>query len=478
MADHPAVVYVDGVTPTLGYSPDISNECAPTSHSATSVSELSTRLDVLDKTLEEYKGAVDTYRKRNTLVLLGAVVICVGTVVACVLISVAVRDSTDLYAVQTRVGTLSETLSDLSVEVAELEYTLSSDLADVSAVLASQSSDMHAVSATLSTHDTSIALVSNDVFDLQTRHAVSESDISSVEGSLSSLMADVDALGDSVSLSQLETDINSLRATTDTLTASVTSHSASLVTLRTSADSVQSDVDTLSSSLDTLSSSVTTQTTSLSTLSSYIDSVQSDVDTVGAYAVPGLPFPDVKAVLMQGVTVAVPFYLRSTHSTADAALAAVQATFTGVSVVEAIETDAAQVRFSSAVTLEGWNHDSEYALRIQGLTNAKCWHALNTNDGQYASVSFARPTLVGGVATAGRLGHDYYVTQYRLEYFDPSAYEWVSMDAERDSFQGNTDDSGIVLHTFKEPVVADRLRLTVETFHSWVSMRLEVYILQ
>ncbi|GIQ87310.1 hypothetical protein KIPB_009322 [Kipferlia bialata] len=409
---------------------------APDMHFEDERDELKTQLAASEKAIEAAQKGIQSARRTAICAIVVAVVVSIGSVVAAVLISLAVRESTDEYVLLTRINSLSDEVDSHSGSLTALDDELDSmteAVAGLDTTTDTLSADLATMSTVVSGHTSSLSSVSADVSALEVATTAADADITAL----------------SASVSALEGDLSTLTTTTSTLSAD----------------------------LSTVSDTVTAQTASLSSLGTDVTAVQSDVTALAVYADPNASYSDVKTVLMEGVTVNAPFYIRSTHTTADEALSAVRASYTGVTVWETVEKSIADVRFSSAYT-STLNEDYQHAftLRQKGLTGTGCWAASHCVVGQYAMVVFDTPTLVCAIATAGRpLTSNQYVKTYEIEYYDADQDEWVSVVDGKTSFQGNSDMNTVVLHTLSEPVVADRVRISVLTWNTHISMRLEVY---
>ncbi|GIQ89033.1 hypothetical protein KIPB_011411 [Kipferlia bialata] len=371
--------------------------------------------DELKSELAASHKGIQAARRMAVWSLVVAVVVSLGSVVAALLISLAVRRTTDEYVLLTRLNTLSDELDAQADTVSGLDADvdgMADSVASLTGVTDTLSTDMSTLSDTVTGHTSSLSTLGSD---------------------MTSLLGDVTALD----------------------TAS----------------------DTLSSAVSTLSTSVSTNEASLSALSTDVVAAQSDIGTLAVYADPNVSYTDAYPVLMDGVTVNSGVYFRSVHSTADDALTAVRSLYTGVTVWETVEKEIADVRFSSvAERVEEADHGHGFTLRDKGLTTRTGVWAANTCDiGQYALLVFDTPTAVCAVATAGRPGLAQFVTSFAIEYYDPDQDVWVSVDEAKDSFDANTDVTSVVLHTLATPVVADRFRIRVLAWEDHISMRLEVY---
>ncbi|GIQ82348.1 hypothetical protein KIPB_003466 [Kipferlia bialata] len=393
--------------------------------------------DELKSELAASQKAIQAARRLSICALVVAVVVSVGSVVAALLISLAVRKSTDEYVLLTRLNSLSDVVDTNSDAITVLD----GDVDSVSGSVDSLDTEMDSLASTVSAHTSSLASVSADLSSLESGVADIESDVSDIES-----------------------DVTTVTATVAAHTSSLASVSASVSALDVASTAADSDITSLSASVATLESSVST--------------LDTDVTALAVYADPNASYSDIKAILMDGVTVNTPIYTRTTYTTADDALSAVRAYYTGVTVWETVEKDIASVKFSSVYSPEANYADcaNGHTLRDRGLSVVGCWLSGSACVDQYAMVVYDTPTLVGAISTAGRpTVFNEYVETYAIEYFDPALDEWVSVVESMASFVGNTDMNTVVLHTLSEPVVADRLRVRVLSWYGYVSMRLEVY---
>jgi hypothetical protein len=105
---------------------------------------------------------------------------------------------------------------------------------------------------------------------------------------------------------------------------------------------------------------------------------------------------------------------------------------------------------------------------------------INGNDGWCNSISvaggfmiidFGRVTPIFGVATQGRANSGQWVTQFSL-----ASSSDKSTWAEHGSFQGNADANTIVKSSIVPPVNARYIRITVQQFNGWSSMRAGLFL--
>lgn len=79
--------------------------------------------------------------------------------------------------------------------------------------------------------------------------------------------------------------------------------------------------------------------------------------------------------------------------------------------------------------------------------------------------------VVTGVATQGRFLSNQWATQYSFVY-TLDAVEWTAHPA---VFSGNFDETTVVYHDLSTRIIANRIRLHIDAWHEWPSVRLELY---
>ncbi|GIQ80792.1 hypothetical protein KIPB_001648 [Kipferlia bialata] len=404
----------------------------------------------------------------------------------------------DISAVSASLSTVQTNVSGLQSDVSLLQ----SDVSGLTATVAGHTSSLASMSSDVSALDTSTDMLSSDISSISNTVAVHTStlstlgtDITTLEGTVSTLGTDITTLeGTDITtlegtVSTLGTDVSTLEGSVSTLGTDITTLEGSVSTLGTDLSTLEGTVSTLDTTTATLSSSVSslsltvnTHDTQISTLDADMDTVQSDLGVLEVYADPNVTYSDAYTVLMDGVSVLAPNYirhftLRSTHDTADEALAAVTAYYTGVTVWETVEKDIADVRFTSVFIpsiAPIYDYGHSYTLRSHFADMLPHWAASVNEVGQGCTIVYSSPTVVCAVATAGTMSGNQHVTAYKIEYFDSASDGWLSVLSGTESFVGN-EGAGIVLHTLSEPVVADRVRVSALTWSSHISMRLEVY---
>ncbi|GIQ85132.1 hypothetical protein KIPB_006759 [Kipferlia bialata] len=190
-----------------------------------------------------------------------------------------------------------------------------------------------------------------------------------------------------------------------------------------------------------------------------------------------------KATLLKGFTLN-PKRPTSTSPFSDApsALTFMQRLYPNHPLMEAVAHHHARVDFSSVGTWAHYDSRSGHTLsQPRAVTKAGAWLPLNSSEEQYAQITFDRPVVVVGVATAGRDSTEYqqWVTSYKVEVLDrdtaTGSHVWVAAEPGVKQYTGNTDKSTIVLQTFGNPVVAKQVKITPLECQVHPSMRFEVY---
>ncbi|GIQ85133.1 hypothetical protein KIPB_006760 [Kipferlia bialata] len=185
-----------------------------------------------------------------------------------------------------------------------------------------------------------------------------------------------------------------------------------------------------------------------------------------------------KATLLQGYTLnPKPLPFSSPLSDAASAYASIQRLYPNHPLMEVVQQRAARIDFSGKAIHDTRDHHSDCTLTYTpGLfSDVGAWVANRAKAGQFAQVTFERPVVVVGVATAGRPTNDERVTSFKVEVFDTDTRTWVAAEPGVEKYTGNKDRNTIVLQTFGNPVVAKQLRITALSFNSRVAMRFEVY---
>merc|ERR1712036_70022 len=113
--------------------------------------------------------------------------------------------------------------------------------------------------------------------------------------------------------------------------------------------------------------------------------------------------------------------------------------------------------------------------RNKGWAGAWC-AAKSDRDGDFVSVTFLKPTTVGGVITQGRSDTTQWVTSYKVGYFEGVGgnVKYVVDETNKPIvFNGNTDSNTPVQNDFS-PITARVVRIYPVDHYGWISMRFEV----
>eukprot|EP00163_Fabomonas_tropica_P016080 TRINITY_DN28_c0_g1_i1.p1 TRINITY_DN28_c0_g1~~TRINITY_DN28_c0_g1_i1.p1 ORF type:complete len:1678 (+),score=531.68 TRINITY_DN28_c0_g1_i1:334-5367(+) len=109
------------------------------------------------------------------------------------------------------------------------------------------------------------------------------------------------------------------------------------------------------------------------------------------------------------------------------------------------------------------------------------WQGLYCNHRQPAErtwiqVDFRGKARVTGVATQGRTGYSQWVSEYVMKYSDDGViFKDYAINGNKYLFKGNTDQSGIVTHILPRPLTTRYVRLYPRRWHSWCTLRFELY---
>ncbi|CAK8680029.1 unnamed protein product [Clavelina lepadiformis] len=95
--------------------------------------------------------------------------------------------------------------------------------------------------------------------------------------------------------------------------------------------------------------------------------------------------------------------------------------------------------------------------------------------GDWIQVDFKKPTFVTGIVTQGRpQNSNQWVTSYKISYGNSTNQMQVIRERGSDLiFQGNRDMDTKVINIFPRAVVARYFRLLAQTWHSYISIRLD-----
>ena len=106
------------------------------------------------------------------------------------------------------------------------------------------------------------------------------------------------------------------------------------------------------------------------------------------------------------------------------------------------------------------------------------WVTDENRVGEYIQADFGQLQRIQAVATQGRADWDRWVTSYKFAYSTNGVtYDYVTSDDDGSDrvFVGNSDQNTVVEHSLAVPIVARFVRLYPQTYHTWMSLRWEVY---
>ncbi|GCA62723.1 hypothetical protein KIPB_005384 [Kipferlia bialata] len=470
--------------------------------------------------------------KVNRTVLVYAVlsvVLCVVTIVASSLISLSVRSTTKEYELLQIINEMSTAVNDNTNAmdtVTDAYAALYAAIAALQVDMEGVSDTYHAQSLTIATHDgvmtgygvqlasladsasatdTVVAALETRVSDAETVTALNTSTVSAMaerqEETAETLTAVRDeSVTSAAVMSQMQRDVSALEGRVDGVEDELAQVEAVQAVLSTRIDSVEAkeadtaltlstmahydvDIATLTSlytTLDVISrdnvarldTAVSTQT-ALTTAMEGVLATQSTFDTEIDSAVSTLSLVQAD---MADMDTSVTTLQLSAGSYTDFARAR-EAAYSGVTMVEAVETSVGTPVYSSVLGGDDWS--SEHSLTYRALSyNTGCWRPRHDTVGQWITHVFNSVMAIAAVATAGRPTADTWTTSYAIEYYSPEAQAWLSAVPGKTSFVGNTDRNTIVVHTFSEPVISDRIRIVALEWRSDITLRYEVYAWQ
>ena len=104
------------------------------------------------------------------------------------------------------------------------------------------------------------------------------------------------------------------------------------------------------------------------------------------------------------------------------------------------------------------------------------WAVDENTVGEYIQADFGQLQRIQAIDTQGSADRNEWVTSYKFAYStDGVAYDYVrNADGSDRVFDGNSDRDTVVEHSF-DVLVARFVRLYLQTYHNWMSLRWEVY---
>ncbi|KAI8510753.1 hypothetical protein Bbelb_116690 [Branchiostoma belcheri] len=133
----------------------------------------------------------------------------------------------------------------------------------------------------------------------------------------------------------------------------------------------------------------------------------------------------------------------------------------------------------TASSTYGFNREP-YRGRLNGVAGVGAWAVLTNTIGEWLQVDLGEMETVTGTIIQGRYGvlHnvDQWVTSYKLQY-SVDGLSWItyaSSDGSEEVFPGNTDRNTPVTNLLDSPTDARYVRFLPQSWHGWMSMRVEV----
>ena len=108
------------------------------------------------------------------------------------------------------------------------------------------------------------------------------------------------------------------------------------------------------------------------------------------------------------------------------------------------------------------------------LDSQRIWAAGANAVGEHMTIDAGMDVVVLGVVTTGRSGYDQWVESYSVQVATAAAdghFEPVTSRANATVFTGNSDRSSRVYGWFAAPVLVRYVRITVQAWKGWISMR-------
>ncbi|KAL9974953.1 hypothetical protein ACROYT_G012065 [Oculina patagonica] len=122
---------------------------------------------------------------------------------------------------------------------------------------------------------------------------------------------------------------------------------------------------------------------------------------------------------------------------------------------------------------------STFAAHQARLRFGRGWAAGQNDNNQWLQVDLQQTTTVTRIATQGMNGYSQWVTEYKLQYNgdDEHTFKFYRQIADHSDtiFQGNTDKHTGVDHDLDPIIQARFIRVLPTKWHSWISMRMELY---
>ncbi|XP_046862238.1 lactadherin-like [Xenia sp. Carnegie-2017] len=128
---------------------------------------------------------------------------------------------------------------------------------------------------------------------------------------------------------------------------------------------------------------------------------------------------------------------------------------------------------------------SEYAsaylapfARLRNTKSLKCsWAPTGSNRmNSWHQVNFGKNTIITGVATQGSCQSNEWAKTYSISYSNDGK-NWSSYkeNGSIKIFQGNSDTTTVVKHSFSSPIISRFVRFVPKTYQGYPTMRIEYY---
>ena len=109
------------------------------------------------------------------------------------------------------------------------------------------------------------------------------------------------------------------------------------------------------------------------------------------------------------------------------------------------------------------------------LDSAQAWSAIRSRAGEWWQMDLGSVKRIEGVVTQGRAGDGQYVKSYKVVVSTDSS-TWMDVDGGT-VFAANSAANNVkVENKFGSPVAARYVRIVVQTWQSWLSMRAAVLV--
>ncbi|XP_019624412.1 PREDICTED: lactadherin-like, partial [Branchiostoma belcheri] len=131
---------------------------------------------------------------------------------------------------------------------------------------------------------------------------------------------------------------------------------------------------------------------------------------------------------------------------------------------------------TASSTWYGVGHEP-YRGRLNGVAGEGAWSVSSNTIGEWLQVDLGEMTTVTGTIIQGRYhGNGDWVTSYKLQY-SVDGLSWMTYansEGSEEVFPGNTDRNTPVTNLLDSPTDARYVRFLPQSWHGWMSMRVEV----